>query len=65
MEHDERVCPDGHGPAPTPTSWRCERCGAPYVLERWSRAATHWPTHGDGVWRYRDWLPRVRALSLG
>lgn len=62
---DDRVCPAGHGPAPTSASWRCEQCGAPYVLERWSFVDPLWPTSGDGVWRYRDWLPRVRSISLG
>jgi threonine synthase len=55
------VCGD---PQPDLLAWRCPRDQGPYELRD--------PLHpgrgtlsGQGVWRYRDWLPPVEPVSLG
>jgi threonine synthase len=55
------VCGD---PQPNLLAWRCPQDQGPYELRD--------PLHpgrgtlsGQGVWRYRDWLPPVEPVSLG
>jgi threonine synthase len=47
------------------TGWRCAGCGGPFELDRWASPSGSWPDRVGGLWRYRDWLPLERMVSLG
>lgn len=55
------VCGD---PQPDPLAWRCPRDQGPYELRDALRPGRGTLT-GQGVWRYRDWLPPVEEVTLG
>jgi threonine synthase len=61
----ERVCPQCGATENAPTAWRCELCDVPYDLSRWSNPSSLWPRAETGLWRFKEWLPRVRRVSLG
>jgi threonine synthase len=60
----ELLCGVCGEPQPDVLAWRCPEDQGPYELRE--------PLHpgrgtlsGQGVWRYRDWLPPVEPVSLG
>jgi threonine synthase len=58
------TCPScGETPADA-LAWRCPADQSPLELASPLRPARGQLT-GQGVWRYRDWLPRVEVVSLG
>ncbi|HVA87429.1 MAG TPA: pyridoxal-phosphate dependent enzyme [Candidatus Saccharimonadales bacterium] len=46
-------------------AWRCPDCEGPLELPAGSIAPGRGPLGGQGVWRYRWWLPPVEPVSLG
>jgi threonine synthase len=61
----ERVCPLCGVPESEVAVWRCELCSVPYDLSAWSNPRSPWPRAESGLWRFMDWLPPVRRISLG
>jgi threonine synthase len=58
------ICPEGHDGPSDPLAWRCPTHEAPLELAD----ALHpgrGTLRGQGVWRYRDWLPDVEPVTLG
>jgi threonine synthase len=58
------VCSVCGEPQPSVLAWRCPDDQGPYEL----RDALHPGSgtfRGEGLWRYRDWLPPVEVVSLG
>ncbi|WP_083973976.1 threonine synthase [Herbidospora daliensis] len=48
--------------AADPLAWACPSCGGPLDVPSIPLAGS---PAGEGVWRYRDWLPAVDGVSLG
>jgi len=49
---------------PDPHVWRCPACGGPFELPE-TPIDPGREVEGDGVWRYRSWLPVARPVSIG
>ena len=58
------ICPACGEPPPDVLAWRCPNDGRPYELVDALRPGSG-ALRGQGVWRYRDWLPDVEPVSLG
>jgi threonine synthase len=58
------ICPACGEPPPDVLAWRCPNDGRPYELVDALRPGNG-ALRGQGVWRYRDWLPDVEPVSLG
>ena len=61
----ELRCPQC-GTEPTGVApWRCPACGSPLEIELPAADPATLIGPGDGVWRYRGWLPVADAVALG
>jgi threonine synthase len=58
------ICPACHETVTDPLVWRCPNDGSPLELTDPLQPGRGELT-GQGVWRYRDWLPAVEQVSLG
>ena len=58
------TCPICHESPSDPLAWRCPNDQGPLELTNPLRPGNG-TLRGQGVWRYRDWLPPVDEVSLG
>lgn len=59
-------CPSCGAEALGPAPWRCQECDFPLQLDLPpADPATLSAGSGDGVWRYRGWLPPAEPVVLG
>jgi threonine synthase len=59
------ICPSCSTTVEDLLAWRCPDCAGPLELPPGSIAPGRGPLGGQGVWRYRWWLPPVEPVSLG
>ena len=58
------VCPRCHEEPADPLAWRCPDDQGPFELTDALRPGRG-TLGGQGVWRYRDWLPQVEPVTMG